>query len=167
MSRSLDFWVKIAQIVQAILTPAIAVWIGIISSRIQRQQAKTQQQQATTHHLQHRLALMDRRLKIFNVTQEFIALVLQEAKIEGVEPLYKLIRETRECSFLFGAEIGEFIEELYSKGNRLRSIWQMAGPQHMIRVEDIDEETAINMWFSGQTKIAEQKFLKYIDFREP
>ncbi len=43
----------------------------------------------------------------------------------------------------------------------------MAGPQHMIPPEDIDEETAINTWFSSQTKIAEQKFLKCIDFREP
>jgi hypothetical protein len=69
MSRSTDFCVKAAQIVQALLTPAIAIWIGIISSRIQRQQAKTQQQQATTNHLQHSLALlMGRRLKIFNVT---------------------------------------------------------------------------------------------------
>jgi K+-sensing histidine kinase KdpD len=101
----LDIWVKVAQIVTALLTPAIAVWIGILSSRIQHQQSTIQKQQANTSHLQFRLALMERRMKVFNATQEFIALVLREAKIETLEPLFTLLRETRESQFLFGSEI--------------------------------------------------------------
>jgi glutamate dehydrogenase/leucine dehydrogenase len=42
----------------------------------------------------------------------------------------------------------------------------MSGPQHVIRPEDIEIDTQIIEWFSGQTRVAEQKFLKYIDFRE-
>jgi hypothetical protein len=164
---SIDFWVKVAQIVQASLTPVIAVLIGIISSRIQRQQARTQQQQAQTTHLQHRLALLDRRMKIFNSTQNFIGLVLREARVEKLETLFQLVRETREHHLLFGPEIGEYIQELYKKGARLHAIYQAAGPEHVIRPEDIPEEFAINDWFTGQPRAAEQKFLKYIDFREP
>jgi hypothetical protein len=163
----MDFWVKVAQIVQALLTPVIAVWIFIISSRIQRQQARTQQQQAQTSLLQHRLALMDRRMKIFNSTQEFIGLVMREAKVEKMETLFQLMRETREHHLLFGPEIGEYIQELYKKGARLHAIYKMAGPEHIIRQEDIPEEFQINDWFTGQPRAAEQKFRKYIDFREP
>ena len=167
MSRSIDFWVKVAQTVQGFLTPVIAVLIGLITYRIQRQQVNTQQQQARTHHVQHRLALMKRRMKVFNATLDFIALVLREARIERLDPLFKLMRETREKHLLFGAEIGEYIDELYKKGLRLNTIYQMSGPQHIIRPEDVQVNTEITQWFNDQTKVAEQMFLKYLDFREP
>lgn len=167
MSRSIDFWVKVAQVVQASLTPIIAIWIGIVTSRIQRQQAKTQQQQAQTNHLQHRLALLDRRMKIFNSTLDFIVLIVTDGNVQSRDPLSKLLRETREHHLLFGAEIGEYIEELYKKGARLHTIYQMSGPQHIVRQEDIPVQIEVVEWFSGQIRAAEQKFLKYIDFREP
>jgi predicted membrane protein len=165
--RSIDFWVKVAQIASALLTPVIAVWIFIISSRIQRQQAKTQQQQARTNHLQYRLALMERRMKVFNSTVEFIALVLQQARIETLAPLLKLSWDTREHHLLFGAEIGEYISELYTKGLRLHTIHEMSGQRQIIRPDDVGVSAEVVEWFSGQIRVAEQKFLKYLDFREP
>ena len=163
----LDMWVKVAQIVTALLTPAIAVWIGILSSRIQHQQSTIQKQQANTSHLQFRLALMERRMKVFNATQEFIALVLREARIETLEPLFTLLRETRESQFLFGSEISGYIDELYKKGARLHAIAAASRPRDIIRPEDIPVAYEINVWFSGQIDIAREKFLKYLDFREP
>lgn len=106
-------------------------------------------------------------MKVFNATQEFIALVLQEARVMSFEPLFKLTRETREHHFLFGAEIGKYIEEVHSKGNRLRAMHAATRGTEVLRPEDISQETEINMWFSGQIRVAEEKFLKYIDFREP
>ena len=166
-THSIDSWVKAAQVAQGFSTPVIAVLLGVVTVLIQRRQAKTQERQAQTNHLQHRLALMERRMKVFNTTLDFIALVLREARIETMEPLFKLLRETREHHLLFGAEIGEYIEELYKKGVRLHTIHQMSGQQHIVRPEDIPIHTEINMWFSGQIRVAEQKFLTYIDFREP
>jgi phosphate/sulfate permease len=166
-THSIDFWVKVAQIAQGFSTPIIAALVAFITFIIQRRQTKTQERQAETQRLQHRLALLDRRMKVFNATQEFIALVLQEARIENLGPLFKLTRETREHHFLFGAEIGKYIDELYSKGNRLRTIHAGTRGTDVIRPEDIPEESEINMWFSGQIRVAEGKFLKYIDFREP
>jgi hypothetical protein len=166
-THSIDCWVKAAQIAQGFSTPVIAILLGVLTILFQRRQAKTQERQAQTQRLQHRLALLDRRMKVFNATQEFVALILQEARLTSFEPLFKLTRETREHHFLFGAEIGEYVDELYSKGNRLRAIHAATRGTDVLRPEDIPEETEINMWFSGQIGVAEQKFLKYIDFREP
>jgi type II secretory pathway pseudopilin PulG len=166
-THSIDCWVKAAQIAQGFSTPVIAILLGIVTILVQRRQAKTQERQAKTLRLQHRLALLDRRMKVFNATQGFIALVLQEARINNLEPLFKLTRDTREHHFLFGAEIGEYIDELYSKGNKLRQIYAATRGTDVLRPEDIEPEAEINRWFSGQIGVAEQKFLKYIDFREP
>ena len=156
----MEFWVKVAQIAQGVLTPAIAIWIGIVTSKIQRQQTKTQRQQ-------YRFGLIERRMKVHDATLEFIGLILREAKVETLEPIFKLIQDTRESHLLFGDEIRQYIDLLYTKGTRLHSIWMAAGPQHIIRPEDINEDTQINHWFTGQVDAARGMFLKYLDFREP
>ncbi len=163
---SIDLWIKVAQIVQGLLTPVIAILIGVITVRIQRQQARTQSQQAGTHRLQYRLALMDRRMRVFDATQEFIGIVLREARIERGDQLFQFLRDTREHHLLFGAEIGELIDELYKKGARLHAIDAARGPQKITRAEDIPIEAEIVEWFSGQTAVIRNKFLKYLDFRE-
>jgi hypothetical protein len=164
---SIDFWVNLAQIVQGFLTPVIVLFLGIITYQIQRQQARTQQHQADTHRLEYRFGLMDRRMKIFDATLGFIALVVQNGHIETLGPLFTLMRSTRERHLLFGKEISEYIDELYSKGVSLNEIYEASGPQHIIRPEDIQKNTAILHWFSGQYDLAKEKFLKYMDFRKP
>ena len=67
-------------------------------------------------------------MKIYDATIEFIGFILRGAEVETVEPLFKLIRETREAHLLFGAEIGDYIDLLYEKGVRLHSIWMASGP---------------------------------------
>jgi hypothetical protein len=166
-THSID-WAKAAQIAQGFSTPIIAILLGAITILIQRRQAKTQERQAETQKLQHRLALLDRRMKIFNATVEFIVLVITLGRMENIEPLGKLLRETREHHLLFGAEIGDYIrEELYNKGVRLHTIYHMGGREHVTRPEDLPVQTEILEWFGQQIRVAEQKFLKYIDFREP
>jgi len=119
------YWLEIigkgAQIVQGIATPIIAFWIGRITSRIQQQQVRTQTQQAETQHLQYRFVLMERRMRVFDATMEFIVFVLQKANMEELEPLFKFNRDTREHHLLFGSEIGAFIDQLYKEGARLGS----------------------------------------------
>ncbi len=56
--HSIDSWVKAAQIAQGFSTPVIAVLLGVVTILMQRRQAKTQEQQAQTQRLQHRLALL-------------------------------------------------------------------------------------------------------------
>src|SRR5713226_7200838 len=49
----------------------------------------------------------------------------------------------------------------------LHTIYRMSGPQQVVRPEDVPVHAEIIEWFSGKTRVAEQMFLKYIDFREP
>ena len=97
----LDRWVKVAQTAQGLMTPAIAIIIGVITWQIQRQQVRTQQQQAETNHRQYRLALLERRMKVFDATMDFIGLILRHAAIEEFEPIRKFIRDTREHHLFF------------------------------------------------------------------
>src|SRR5271167_387699 len=155
-------WVKVAHVLQALLTPAIGiatVRIGVIATKIQRQQTETSR-------LQYRLALLERRMKVFDATLALIALVIRDGLVNTMEPLYQLERDTGEHRLLFGAEIGEYIDELWKKGLGLYTIWA-AGLQDIIRQEDVPKMTEIQLWFGGQTAVAQEKFLKYIDFREP
>ena len=154
-------WLKVAHVLQALLTPVIGiatVVIGVIAIKIQRQHAET-------NRLQHRLALFERRMKVFDATQEFIVLVIRNSRIDTMKPLFALIRNTREHRMLFGPEIGKYIDELYAKGGRLHVIDAAGGG--IIKPEHIQEETEIQLWFSKQAAVAEEKFLKYIDFQKP
>jgi hypothetical protein len=165
--QGIDAWVKGAQIAQGFSTPVIAASAAVITFLIQRRQAKTQEQQAKTQRLQHRLALLDRRMKVFNATLEFISKIVIEGKVDSHGIIFKFASETRECYLLFGSEIREYIDELSNKAIYLNTIHAMRNAQGVMRPEDVAPFTELLKWFAGQTKIVEQKFLKYIDFREP
>lgn len=149
-------WSKVAPLLQSLLTPVIAIAtiaLGVVTIRIQRQQART-------NALHLRLALFERRMKVFDATMNMIAAVLRDAKVD-LNQLFDLIRETRDHEMLFGPEVGKYIEEVYSRGLELRTRI-VVGTQ-----EDIQRSTDLLKWFNGQSAVARQIFLKYMDFREP
>jgi hypothetical protein len=169
MSHTLDGWVKAAQIAQGFSAPLLALVLGVITVLVQLRQSETQRQQAKTNHLQYRLALFERRMKVFDATMAFIALVMREAQIKTYEPLFGLKAKTAESQWLFGSEISEYIDELFRKGNRLHAIYAARLPEDNTRPEDIPVDVEINEWFSAQVEksLARDRFLKYMDFREP
>jgi hypothetical protein len=169
MQMTLDCWVKVAQIVQGFAAPGLAILLGIITGVIQHRQSSTQRQQAKTQHLQFRLQLFEQRMKVFDATMEFIALVIREAQIKTFEPLFRLKAKTAESHWLFGSEIPEYIDELFRKANRLRTIYATGLAGNVMRPEDIQADTEINTWFAEQVEknLAKEKFMKYMDFREP
>ena len=169
MAHTLDWWVKAAQIVQGLSAPLLAIVLGVITVLIQLRQSTTQRQQAKTQHLQFRLQLFERRMKVFDATMEFIALVLRDAEIKTFEPLFGLKAKTAESQWLFGPEIPEYIDELFKRGNRLRTIYSTRLPGNIMRPEDIQVDEEINVWFTEQVEknVARDKFLKYMDCREP
>jgi hypothetical protein len=165
LSHPLDWWVKAAQVVQGFSTPVIAFIIGVISVGIQRQQSRIQKQQAQTNRRQYRLSLFKRRMKVFDSMMGFINLVNRDAEIRDMEPLFELLRATKEHKLLFGEEIGKLISELHQKGSRLRTYYvgRTGGPI----ADDIAQESNVVEWLAQQTAVAEQLFLRYLDFRQP
>ena len=137
------------RILAALLTPVIAIVATYIAY-----------QQYQTNHRQHRLALFEKRMAVFNSTMNLIAFVLRAGRVE-LDQLFTLIRETRDHELLFGPEIGEFIDEVYRNGVELNTRDVVGGQ------ESIARRTELLNWFGGQSAAATKKFLKYLDFREP
>lgn len=132
-----------------LLTPLIAllaVWIAY--------------QQYVINRRQHRLTLLERRLAVFNATAELIAVILQKATVE-LNELFDFLRKTREHEFLFGPEVGKYINEIYSRGLELRT------RNAVRRAGDIPKITELLDSFSSEMKRARAIFLKYIDLRKP
>ena len=140
-------WERLVRVLAALLTPTIAVVTTYIAY-----------QQYQTNRRQHRLALFEKRMEVFNSTMDLIASVMRDARVE-LDQLFALLRETRDNELLFGPEIGEYIYEVYKKGVDLCTRATVAG-QEARKVE-------LMLWFSQQSKVARDKFLKYLDFRKP
>ena len=149
-------WAQVAKALQALLTPAIGiatVVVAVIASRIQRQQAETNRRQ-------YRLALFEKRMKVFEATQTLIATIIRDATID-LNQLFQFLRETRDASFLFGPEIVEYMDDLYRRGTELRA------RELVNRQEDIERRTELPDNFARESARAAERFMKYVDFREP
>src|SRR5260221_412221 len=90
-------WDKVVRIASALLTPLIAVAATVIAL-----------QQHLVSRRQYRLSLFEKRLAVFNSVMKMIASIVREGKAE-LGDCYALIQETREHEFLFGPEIGSYI----------------------------------------------------------
>src|SRR3954465_4652045 len=103
-------WAKIGTITQTALTLLIAV----IAVLIQRQQAETNRRQ-------YRLALFEKRMKVYNETVEYVRDVVRDPDKLGVSRLLTFAYDTHQHEFLFGQDIKDFLDELFKKGNELRA----------------------------------------------
>lgn len=142
-------WEKVVRVFSALLTPVIAgvtVYIAWQQHRINRNQ--------------YRLALFDRRHKIFDATTEFIVVVLRAARAT-VNDLSALVQGTRGHEFLFDSDVSDYINQLYGKGAELLGL-EGAPPEDAPK-----QRTAILLWFGGQNQEATKKFGKYMAFKEP
>ncbi len=127
-------------------TPIIAVvatYIALEQYRINRRQ--------------YRLALFEKRYSIFNSTATFIAGILQTASVT-IPECGQFLRNTRDHEFLFGPEIGAFINEVYKQGVALHTYVSTNNGPKQVESEE---------WFSGQIENARALFKRYIDFRKP
>jgi hypothetical protein len=140
---------KLVRVLAALLTPAIAIVTTYIAY-----------QQYQTNRRQHRLDLFEKRLAVFNSAMTLIPSIAQRGRVENLDQLFNMIRETRDHEFLFGPEIGAYISEVYQNGVDLEGI-DFAQPL------DRAARARLLQWFRGQSATATEKFRKYLDFREP
>jgi hypothetical protein len=116
-------------------------------------------QQFAVNRRQHRLALFEKRMVVFNSTMKMIAAVVQTAN-PTLAQCFQFIQETRDHEFLFGSEVGKFIDDVYKKATSLNAHIQV-GPAGAA------QQTEIMTWFIGQMGEARRVFLPYLDFRKP
>ena len=116
-------------------------------------------QQHKTNRNQFRLALLERRLKVFNSTGELIGIAISRGKVEN-DDLMKFLFETRENEFLFGPDITAYLHELYSKASDVYSLEDAADEEQRRQRKEVLK------WFSGQGDEAKKKFGVYMAFRE-
>jgi hypothetical protein len=116
-------------------------------------------QQFEINRRQHRLALFEKRLAVFNSTMQMISAVVQTAN-PTLAQCFQFIQDTRDHEFLFGTEVKKFVDEVYSKAVTLNS--QIAlGPNTAV------QQTQVMGWFVNQMTEARRIFLPYMDFTKP
>ena len=108
---------------------------------------------------QYRLALFERRMVVFNSTMNMMASVLQSAK-PSFEQIFQYLRETRDHEFLFGPEVGTFVNEVYKKAVQLNAHNEMGS-------QAATQKAQILNWFIEQMGEARKVFLRYLDFGKP
>ncbi len=141
-------WAGVGHFLSAILTLLIGGIVAYIAW-----------QQFTINRRQHRLALFEKRLAVFNSTMKMIASVNQDANAD-LNQCFQFIRDTRDHEFLFRKEVGDYISEVYKKAITLHAKNQMRSTAAL-------EITQTMEWFIQQSKEAKNIFLKYMDFRDP
>jgi hypothetical protein len=171
-------WPKVAQALQAFLTPVLGIAtivLGVATfliqrrqaktqrqvAEIQRQQAESQRQQAETSDRAFRLSLFEKRMAVFNALTKFLADISQSASVT-LPQTFDMYRETRDHEFLFGPEIKDFIDEAYQRGVELSTSRILPIPER-----NFPQETAHVAWFHDRLIEAKKIFLPYIDFRKP
>jgi len=117
-------------------------------------------QQYVVNRRQHRLALFEKRMAIFNSTMQMIASVGQDADAD-LNKCFGFIRETRDHEFLFKKEVGEYVNKIYKKAIELRTYVRVNPASNAAK------QTEIMTWFLAQASEARVIFMPYLDFRKP
>ncbi len=140
-------WTALGTVTQVVLTLLIAAIAACIAY-----------QQYIVNDRQHRLALFDKRMVIYNKTKEFIAEIVNKPRNVSIPDCLKFARDTRDHEFLFGPEINSFIERLTRESLKLETCNVTNG---------FEQSAEIINWFVEQMGVATELFKKYVDFRKP
>ena len=138
----------------AALTAVLAVWIAY--------------QQYRTNRSKLRLDLYERRFRVFDAVRNLLATVGRDGALE-LKDVQDFVVGTSETTFLFGADIVGYIEQLRLKAADLRRVHRTladnalpVGPE---RNQAATEDAALITWFAEQFEESKKRFAKYLDFR--
>jgi hypothetical protein len=141
-------WEKLVHLFSALLTPVIAITTATIAV-----------QQYLLNRNQFRLALLDRRLKVFEATVELIATVIRTSRVDQAD-LNNFLIGTSERGFLFGSDVATYLDGIYDKAVEINAIG------HPVPQGQAQQHQAAMTWFSGKTEETRKAFSKYVAFPE-
>lgn len=145
------------QISTSLLTPLIAV----ITAYIAWQQAVTSRQKLN-------LDRYDRRLRIYEEVRKILSIIMRDGKA-NTDELLRFRVSVSEADFLFGPEIPQYIDEIYTHGLRLSVCKEEYRDYTQDQPEGYDHEKVVAemhaefAWLTDQFEPAKQKFKKYLD----
>ena len=149
-------WQTAVAIFSALLTPFIA----IIATYIAWQQWQGNRQKL-------RFDQYEKRLRIYQEVVKMLGLIMREADAK-LEDLIAFQANTAEADFLFGPEIRKYIDEVFSRGLKLRTAMvqyrdaYQEKPPRYDPVKIADESDAQLQWLTVQFEPAKQKFATYL-----
>jgi hypothetical protein len=148
--------VFVVQLLQALLTPAI----GLLAAFIAWQQWETNREKL-------RLDKYDRRMRVYEELRKILSIVFRD---DGAttDDLLRFRTSVADADFLFGQEIPEYLDQIYTHGLKL---WEL-NEQHRNREDrpvDYDLKKAAKekhselKWLANQFEIGREKFRKYLN----
>jgi len=113
-----------------------------------------------------RLMLYDKRYAVFLSVMGYIAGVAQTGRVED-DDLIKLMRNSKDKEFLFGSEVGEYVQSLYSQGAELMKVSSLldAEKDQANRETLAKQKTVLFSWFELQFDTAKKRFEPYLAIR--
>ncbi len=116
--------------------------------------------------LNFRLALYDKRYAVFLSAMQYISDIVQKARVDNDE-LTKLLRNSKDKEFLFGPEVGEYIQSLHSQGAELMKVSSLLdAEQDQVKREKLAKQMAgLCSWFGSQFDEAKHIFEGYLAIR--
>jgi len=113
------------------------------------------------------LDVYDRRLPIYQRTRQFIRDVAENLRPD-LNVILRFAMDTDEALFLFDDDLAEYLETLFKKALRLRSLALMreriqTHPEEAQNFQAMAEkETALAMWFSEQPEETRSRFAPFL-----
>ena len=149
----LNLWIKMMNVIPSTVIAGIAVYIAY------------QQYNMNKNHF--RLALFDKRFKVYEGVMKFLAQIFHGGKVK--ESDYQDFRwNTKDIVLLFGDEMKDYIQEIGKNALELQAINEgfntglLVGDEFK---ENRRKHLELITWFTEQHSIAVDKFREYMQFK--
>ena len=161
---------QVVNILSALLTPIIAVLAVYIAYQQYQINKKVSERQNFLNLKKLNLDLYQKRFRIFNETKEILLKINKEAKIDIIE-IRNFNFSINESKFLFGDEIIQYLQDLQKSANKLSNLTKSSDNSslyrdgHQARKQLVDERHVLINWFTTEYENVENRFIKYLDFK--
>jgi hypothetical protein len=150
-------WQTVVTVSSGLLTPVIA----IIATYIAWQQWKGNE-------LKLKLERYEKRLNIYQEVVMMLSRIMRDADAK-LEDLMTFRANTAEADFLFGPEIPQYIQEIFTRALKLRTANTQYRDAHQEKppgydhVKVVEESHKQLTWLTTQFEPAKAKFAKYLN----
>ena len=113
-----------------------------------------------------KLDLFEKRFSVYKGAQVFLSRILEKGKVD-LDQIFQFRADTQDATFLFDADITEYLKAIDSKSLELCRInEELEGvPKSQKRSDMCREKTDVIHWLTSQLPILKEKFAPYLKFK--